>query len=131
MLQRLTQSQFVLASGLTASVFLLPFLAHAQIATGSAGGFGTFISAAVDLINNFLIPLLIALCVLAFVYGIFLYFIAGSDDDEKRAKGRNVLLYAIIGFVAIVALWGIVTFVQDAFGFDAGTPGTIKGPSAG
>ena len=115
----------------TLPLFLVAGVANAQgLAGGDTGNFGDFAAGLIDVINNYLIPFLVALAVLAFVYGIFLYFIAGSDDDEKRAKGRNVLLYAIIGFVAIVALWGIVSFVEEAFGFGTeGPPPTPTGPT--
>lgn len=109
------------------AVLMLPMVASAQLTTGSAGGFGTFVQGLADLVNNFLIPFLIALAVLAFIYGVFQYFIAGGADEEKRAAGRQLMLYALIGFVAIVALWGIVTFLASAFGFNTGT-GAIQPP---
>ncbi len=95
-------------------------------------GFGGFVAGLTDLVNNFLIPFMIALAVLGFIYGVFLFFIMGSSDEEKRAQGRSLMLYALLGFVAIVALWGIVTFLAEAFGFnpDEGirsTPGGLKG----
>ncbi len=101
-------------------VIALPIVVSAQgLAKGDAGNFGTFVQGADNLVNNFLIPFLIALAVLAFIYGVFQYFIAGGADEEKRAAGRGLMLYALIGFVAIVALWGIVNFLVDAFGFES------------
>ena len=82
------------------------------------GGFGGAVAGLTDLVNTYLIPFMIALAVLGFIYGVFLFFIMGSSDEEKRAQGRSLMLYALIGFVAIVALWGIVTFLAEAFGFD-------------
>ncbi len=88
------------------------------LADGDTGNFGQFITGLTNLINQFLIPFLIALCVLGFIYGVFVYFITGSTDEEKRAQGRSLMLYALIGFVAIVVLWGIVEWLAQAFGFD-------------
>ena len=104
---------------LTLTALLLPAIAGAQdgLAKGDVGGFGTLVANATDLINDYLIPFMIALAVLGFIYGVFLFFIMGSSDEEKRAQGRSLMLYALIGFVAIVALWGIVNFLIDAFGF--------------
>lgn len=112
----------------------LPSVAGAQLDDGNAGGFGTFVTGLTDLVNNFLIPFLIALAVLAFIYGVFQYFIAGGADEEKRAAGRQLMLYALIGFVAIVALWGIVNFLVDALGFESsqGTQNNFpQGPGTG
>lgn len=110
------------------AVLALPLVASAQLAVGNAGGFGIFVRGLTDLVNDFLIPFLIALAVLAFIYGVFQYFIAGGADEEKRAAGRSLMLYALIGFVAIVALWGIVNFLVDAFGFDSSGQTTNKIP---
>ncbi len=115
-------------------VFMAPAVVQGQgLAQGDTGAFGTLITGITNLINQFLIPLLIALCVLAFIYGVFVYFIAGSDDEEKRATGRSLMLYAIIGFVAIVTLWAIVTFVAGAFGLetDGEALGGARGPTTG
>lgn len=119
--------------GAVAASTLAPYLAMAQLTSGSAGNFGTFISGIISIINEYLIPLAIAVAVLVFIYGIFQYFILGGADEDKRKAGSQLMLYAIIGFVAIVALWAIVAFVAAAFGFEAGAgplPFSI-GPTAG
>lgn len=112
---------------------LAPALAFAQLAEGTAGNFGEFIEGVLDLINGFLIPLLIALAVLFFIYGVFKYFIQGGADEDSRAQGRSLMLYAILGFVAIVALWAIVNFVANAFFSDPTQeiPEFPVGPDAG
>ncbi len=96
---------------------------------GDAGNFGVFVEGLVELINNFLIPLVIAFAVLAFIWGVFKYFIAGADDEEKRASGRYLMLYAIIGFVVIVTLWSIIGFVISGLGLDPNI-GPIAPPQA-
>ena len=96
---------------------------------GDAGNFGVFVEGLVELINNFLIPLVIAFAVLAFIWGVIKYFIAGADDEEKRASGRYLMLYAIIGFVVIVTLWSIIGFVISGLGLDPNI-GPIAPPQA-
>ena len=112
---------------------MTPLTVYGQsIIEGKAGGFGDFVDAATTLINQYLIPFMIALAVLGFIYGVFLFFIMGSSDEEKRAQGRALMGYALIGFVAIIALWGIVYFLAEAFGFDTGgDAGGVRGPDAG
>ena len=120
-------------------IFLLPMVAAAQgggLAGGQAAGtnsFGAFIQGLTVLVNTFLIPFFIALCVLGFIWGVYKFFIMGSSDEDKRSEGRQLMLYAFIGFVAIVALWGIVGFLVSAFGFaeDTGSLRTPSGPSTG
>ena len=106
-------------------VLLFPLSIHAQCAGGTCSSFNQFASGLRDFVGNFLVPLMVAICVLAFVYGVFMYFIKGSAEEDARTKGRSFMVYALIGFVAIVALWGIVNFLASGFGFDAG--GTAPG----
>lgn len=73
-----------------------------------------------ELIRDILIPLVIGLAVLMFIWGIIQYFILGAGDEEKRATGRWYILYAILGLVAIVSVWGIVDLVAEMLGVDIG-----------
>ena len=124
---------------LVAMVCLLAPTVHGQGGLIKEGGlskdegFGGFVAGLTELINSYLIPFMIALAVLGFIYGVFLFFIMGSSDEEKRAQGRALMGYALIGFVAIVALWGIVTFLVNAFGFadDDGIRSTPSGLESG
>lgn len=62
------------------------------------------------------IPILITLAVLLFIWGVIQYVIA--DDEEAKSKGRDRIIYGLIGFVAIIALWGLVKIVTNTFGID-------------
>lgn len=132
----LTQAS-LLAAVFASALLAVPFMVSAQgLIDGDTGGFGTLITALVNLINNFLIPLAIAAAVLVFIYGVFQYFILGGADEDKRAQGRSLMLYAIIGFVAIVALFAIVDFFAGSLGLDTGTGidslgGGARGPDVG
>ena len=75
----------------------------------------------VDFIDLVILPLLLAVAFIAFVYGIFVHFIAGGDDPEKRKEGQNLALYAVIGFVLIISLWGIIGLLGNALGFTGPT----------
>jgi len=84
----------------------------------------------IDILVNALIPTLMALALLLFIWGVIQYFILGADDEGKRETGRAYMLYAIIGLVAIVAVWGIVNLVVQILGTGYGTapakPGVPK-----
>ena len=110
---------------LFAVVLLFPLSTNAQCATsGDCSAFREFAEGLTGFVNT-LVVLMTAICVLGFVYGVFLYFIKGSAEEDARTRGRAFMVYALIGFVAIVALWGIVRFLADGFGFDTG--GTAPG----
>ena len=60
-----------------------------------------------------LLPFLVALGVIVFVVGVIQYVIA--NDEEAKTKGRDRMIYGIIGLAVIVALWGLVRIVTNTF----------------
>lgn len=71
------------------------------------------------LINAVVVPLIFAIAFLTFIWGVYQYLIAGAADAEKRDKGRNFIIYGIIGFFIMVSVWGLVNVVVRTFGFGA------------
>lgn len=61
-----------------------------------------------------LLPLLFALGVVYFVWGVVTYVI--GNDEEAKKRGRDRIIYGIIGFVVLVGLWGLVYIVTNTFG---------------
>lgn len=102
------------------TMLLLPVVASAA-ATPDISWFNTLFTDINTLIRTILIPLVIGLALLVFIWGVIQYFILGADDEGKRETGRMYMLYAILGLVAIVAVWGIVAIVAEIFGIDTTT----------
>ncbi len=97
---------------IVAALLLLPGVAAAQF-----GGIDTFLGSIGTFINNVLIPLIFALALLFFIYGMFKYFIQGGDDQGNRETGRQLMIWAVLGFVFMVSIWGIVNLVANGLGF--------------
>jgi hypothetical protein len=76
------------------------------------------ISSFIDFINGVLVPLVFAIALIVFLFGVFRFFIAGADNPEKRKNGTSLILYSIIGFAIMVSVWGLVNLVVGTFGFD-------------
>jgi hypothetical protein len=76
-------------------------------------------------ILNIIIPILITLGVVYFIWGVITYVIA--DDEERKKSGRNRIIYGIIGLAVIVALWGLVAILTNTFGVS--NTGTITLPT--
>lgn len=66
------------------------------------------------------VPVLVALGVVYFIWGIVQYVIA--DGEEAKKKGKDRMIYGIIGFAIIVGLWGLVNIVVNTFGLSATAP---------
>jgi hypothetical protein len=100
----------------------VPMLAFAQDATY----FTNFIRQLLDFVEA-AIPFVFALAFLVFIWGMFKAFILGGSDPEKQNEGKQLMLYAIVGFVIMVSLWGVVNLVIGVFGVNSGD--TVRIPS--
>jgi len=97
-----------------------------------AAGFGkssleSYKTSLIDIINGILVPGLMSVAFLVFVWGIYKYFFWKGDSDTERATGRTFILYGIVGFVIIFSVWGIITIFKDTLGFGPGS-GTMPAP---
>ncbi len=61
-----------------------------------------------------LIPILLALGALLFIWGVIAYVIA--QDEDAKTKGRDKIIYGLIGLVVITAMWGLVQITLKTFG---------------
>ena len=73
----------------------------------------------IDFINNVAVPLVFAVAFIVFIFGVFRYFIAGGASPEKQKEGRQLIMYSVIGFAVMIAIWGLVNLVVNTFGFDS------------
>ncbi|MSU44909.1 hypothetical protein EXS45_01890 [Candidatus Nomurabacteria bacterium] len=75
-------------------------------------------------ILNIIIPVLMTLGVIYFIWGVAQYVIA--DGDESKKKGRDQIIYGIIGLAVIVGVWGLVNIVVKTFGLSGEAPSLIS-----
>jgi hypothetical protein len=83
----------------------------------------------VNIVNNYLIPALMALALLVFFWGVYKYFIYGGENEHEKGEGRKFALWGIIGFAIIVSVWGLVNIITDTFipsGTSTNAPKTPK-----
>jgi|CXWL01.1.fsa_nt_gi hypothetical protein len=77
-----------------------------------------FISMVLMFIDRLLVPLIFAIAFVVFLWGIYEYFILGGANEEKRKEGGKLAMAGIIGFVIMIAVWGIVGLLVNSLGFD-------------
>lgn len=90
--------------------FLLPMVAFAQVRSIYEAG-----AAVTQIINGVLVPLVFAIAFIVFIWGIFTYFIQGGHDEEARDKGKQLMLYGLVGFFLMVSVWGLVNILVGTF----------------
>ena len=76
-----------------------------------------FLTNTITFLNDKVIPLLIAIAFLAFVWNAVQYFIIQGDSEEGQTKAKSLTLWSILAFVIIVSLWGIVNMIVGDLGF--------------
>lgn len=95
--------------------FSLPIIAIVVPVAASAQTISTFITGTLLPVIDTIIRLLIALATLLFIIGIVRYIFAGGDE-EKTKEARRFIIFAIVGLVLIVVIWGVVRIVANSFG---------------
>jgi|SRR3989344_3539441 len=80
-----------------------------------------------DLIN-LLIPLLMAVALIAFFWGLVLY-IWRAGDGKGQEEGKKVMIAGIVGLFLMVGIWGIVNILQGTFGTNETTIDRAELPS--
>ena len=83
-------------------VGLAPLMALAQDIVGVIGK--------VSSILNAVVPVIIGLAVVYFLWNVANYVFKGDGADDAR-KG---MIWGIIGIVVMVSVWGLVALVQDS-----------------
>ncbi|TAK57242.1 hypothetical protein EPO17_02545 [Patescibacteria group bacterium] len=87
---------------------LLPALVFAQAKITTFEG---LVNKFITLIK-YLVPLIFAIALVAFLWGIFQYFFSGA---EKKEEAKDFLLYGIIGLFIMVSVWGLVRILTGTF----------------
>jgi len=98
------------------TLMALPLVSSAALGTISTiDGAFTFVF---TLLNSYIMPLIIALAGLYFVWGL-LQYVAGGDKGKDEAKG--VILWGIIILVVMLSFWGLVNIVKNSIFDDTTT----------
>ena len=122
---------------IVAALAFLPFISFAQFinynrtgstryyggygGVGSGGGYGggslwNLFFIVMDFLSQAVI-ILISLAVVFFLYGILKY-ISRGDDEESQKKGKNIMIFGIIGLFVMISFWGIVNILINTFELD-------------
>jgi hypothetical protein len=97
------------------ALFTLPMVAFAQ----TPSNLTTLISFVGDTLNR-IIPVLIALAVVVFFWGLVQYiFKQGGKGGES---GKNIMIAGLLGLFIMVSFWGIIRLMQNTLGVSGATP---------
>ena|SRR3989344_2219398 len=103
---------------ITSAAYLLPAIAFAQGVNTTllrlntaTGTLGQVISA--------LIPIVFAVALLLFFWGLVKYIWGGAEDKDKA---KNLMIWAVIALFVMSSVWGIVRLLRESVGIDTNDP---------
>lgn len=97
--------------------FFAPVFAFAQIQQQTGATAGSILGTINNLLN-WLIPILITLAIVYFIWGVIRYVFSKEDDDKKAA--RSIMINGLIGLFVILSVWGLIAVIGNTFGISQG-----------
>jgi len=119
MKKKLISLGLIVSSAFMFVAFLAPQFASAQATPCDAVAVGNVFAGLICKIGNILnsiIPLLITLAVIYFIWGVIHYAIA--RDESAKTEGRGAMINGLIALMVIVSVWGLVNFIKDFIGIN-------------
>ncbi len=86
--------------------------------SAGSNGLQNVIPAMLGFIDSYLIPFLLGIAFLVFVWNAIKFFVMEGDSEDGHANAKNLALYSIAAFVFILSFWGIVNIISNGIGFD-------------
>ncbi|MEN9647924.1 MAG: hypothetical protein RLY57_728 [Candidatus Parcubacteria bacterium] len=91
---------------------------------GATGRFGSIQQLGMEVIRfieTLIVPLIMSLALLAFLWGVLQYIRKGGDPGE-REQGRQFMLWGVIGLAVMASVWGLVRILTNTIGVPVGIP---------
>ena len=88
-------------------------------AAGSAQDLLTPVANNILALVRVLVLIVFVLAIVAFGWGIVMFIFAGGDPTQL-GKAKSFLLWGVIGMAVMASLFGLITFLQNYFGLQAG-----------
>lgn len=83
------------------------------VLAAEATTFGSILNVIANLLN-YVLPILITVAVVYFVWSVIQYTL--TDDDTKKKAAKSGIIQGLIGLFVIVSFWGIIGIVRNTFG---------------
>lgn len=94
----------------------------------------TLLANIITFLNTTVVPFLLVIAFIVFLWGITRYFIIEGSSAESQEKAKSLALWGIMSFAIIVSLWGIVNMIASGLDFgsnEAITPDYVKMKTGG
>ncbi|MEQ1499986.1 MAG: hypothetical protein ABL917_01275 [Parcubacteria group bacterium] len=92
---------------IVSAIIVFPALAHAQL-EGVEG-----LLVALRRLLNLTIPVLIALSVVYFMWGVAQFILNDASNEKTREDGKKKMLWGVIALFVMVSIFGILAFIGN------------------
>jgi hypothetical protein len=115
---------------LTALVFFAPSLVLADPSytaplTNAETGLAAIFASVLRILNN-VVPVLLAIAGIIFIWGVITYAIRSAPDEKATARGY--IIWGIVGIAIILSFWGLASLLGNVFGLSGASLGTNEIP---
>ncbi len=115
MLHFIGNHHFMKKTALLSGLFLvLPLVAFAQYTTAPLSNVQNLVRTAGNIIGS-LIPILIAIAMIVFFWGLIKYI---RSPGEGHEEGKKIMIAGLVSLFVMVCVWGIIIFAAQALGIN-------------
>jgi len=82
------------------------------------------------IINDSVIPLIFALAMVFFVWGVVKFFIINAGEEAKRAEGKQYMIWGIVALAVMLSIWGLVAVLGTTFNLNTTILPQVKPPGS-
>jgi ribose/xylose/arabinose/galactoside ABC-type transport system permease subunit len=76
--------------------------------------FRSLVASLIDIIRGYIVPFIISLALLVFLWGVFKTVTSGADP-KKRQEGIAFITYGIVGLAVMISVWSLVYLLTTTF----------------
>lgn len=110
--KNLFKKNIVATVGASLLPVLLLLITFPMPALAAVNDFGSLVALFIGMIKT-LVPLIVGLTLLYFMWGIFQLVVSNSEDSRKEAVG--VITYGVVSLFVMISIWGLVSILTSTF----------------
>ncbi len=93
---------------------------------------GTLVSHVTCILIRSIVPVIFAIAIVVFVWGVIQFFIIGADEEAKREKGKQFIVWGLVALAVMSSVLGLVRILGNTFGIVPGvSPSSFGGGGGG
>ena len=82
------------------------------------------------IINDSVIPLIFALAMVFFVWGVVKFFIINAGEEAKKSESKQYMIWGIVALAVMLSIWGLVAVLGTTFNLNTTILPQVKPPGS-